>query len=176
MYNIIFIATFVDDKHINSLLSSIKQSNDTLRVFLLVLCQNGYDISIESTPFVQFERIVIPDKICLSKARNICLDYIRRNGIQSQYVMFPDDDSVFDAFFFNNFRTYVRGNTLMAVKATQDRETYFIKMPDKQFASKYDYRYAISANGISIIIFRRKLFIRHLNKVRFPILCCLYGH
>ena len=147
-YDIVFIATYVDNTHIEDLVCSIIANNDALKVLLLVLCQNGYCIERRNTAMVDMMTICIPNKVGLSKARNICLHHICENNIQFRYVMFPDDDSLFDRSFFLNFKSCVSGNTLIAVKATQDRKSYFIKMPNKQMASKQDYKSAISVNMV----------------------------
>lgn len=147
-YDIVFIATYVEDVHIDDLVCSIIENNNTLKVLLLVLCQNGYRLNKRNTTIVDMITISIPDKVGLSKARNICLQYICEKNIKFRYAMFPDDDSLFDQLFFNNFRDCVSGNTLIAVKATQDRKSYFIKMPNKQIATTRDYKYAISVNMV----------------------------
>ena len=147
-YDVVFITTFVDKAHIGTLISSISTSNNTLRVLVVVACQNGYDIPEQTSEYVDVRRIKIPNIVSLSKARNICLCYLKEHNLNYNYIMFPDDDSVFDESFFRNFTTYVKGNTLIAVKATQDRQTYFIKMPNKQFASQGDFHKAISVNMV----------------------------
>ena len=148
MYDVIFVTTFVDDKHIYDLIHSVINSNDRLNVLLIILCQNGYTLDTKSSGFVNIRLICINEQVGLSAARNICLRYIRNNNIAYRYIMFPDDDSIFDKSFFSRFDKEVHGNTLIAVKGTQDKSTFFVKMPNKSVASKNDFAKAISVNMI----------------------------
>lgn len=147
-YDLVFITTFVNKEHIETLMASIINTNKSLNVLLLIICQNGHSILKHTTEYISTIYILLPNMVGLSKARNIGLNYLYKQNIDYKYIMFPDDDSIFDESFFINFATYIRGNTLIAVKASQDRQSYFIKMPNKQLASFKDYKYAISVNMI----------------------------
>lgn len=147
-YDLVFITTFVNKEHIETLMASIINTNKSLNVLLLIICQNGHSILKHTTEYISTIYILLSNMVGLSKARNIGLNYLYKHNIDYKYIMFPDDDSIFDESFFINFATYIRGNTLIAVKASQDRQSYFIKMPNKQLASFKDYKYAISVNMI----------------------------
>ena len=43
-YDVVFITTFVSKEYIETLISSIINTNKTLKVLLLVICQNGHNI------------------------------------------------------------------------------------------------------------------------------------
>ncbi len=148
MYNIVFITTFIDDKHIYELINSVIHSNDRLRVLFIILCQNGYTINIRGEGLVRICILSINGQVGLSAARNICLRYVHDKDIKYDYIMFPDDDSVFDKTFFLSFYKEIHGNTLIAVKATQDKSTFFLRMPNRRVATKYDFAKAISVNMV----------------------------
>lgn len=148
MYDIIFITTFIDDKHIYELINSVIHSNDRLRVLFIILCQNGYTINIRGDELVRICILSINGQVGLSAARNICLRYVHDKDIKYSYIMFPDDDSVFDKTFFLSFYKEIHGNTLIAVKATQDKSTFFLRMPNRRVATKYDFAKAISVNMV----------------------------
>lgn len=148
MYNIVFITTFIDDKHIYELINSVIHSNDRLRVLFIILCQNGYTINIRGEGLVRICILSINGQVGLSAARNICLRYVHDKDIKYDYIMFPDDDSVFDKTFFLSFYKEIHGNTLIAVKATQDKSTFFLRMPNRHVATKYDFAKAISVNMV----------------------------
>lgn len=148
METLIFFITCTNDHYIKRCIESISSSNNHLKIRCEILLQNGVSIPLKQleTTNTLIDIYNIENIISLSKARNILMSKLEID--ESAYYMFPDDDSIFDETFFNNFRSVVRGNTLMAVKATQDKESYFIKMPKRVYAKKTDYHNAISVNMI----------------------------
>lgn len=142
------IITCTDDKHIHNCVNSIALSNRKIDLSCFILLQNNLNFSFDSyiTEKTNFFVYHCENVIPLSSARNILLREALK--VHFDYYMFPDDDSLFDSYFFSNFEKYISGNTLIAVKATQDRQSFFIKMPNKQFADSRDYHFAISVNMI----------------------------
>lgn len=142
---IVFLVTCIDGKNIENLLASISYNNSTLNCEIRVLFQNKLNISIEKyqTVYTRILPFYTESIIPLSRARNVLLKNIE---IQPDiYYMFPDDDSIFDMYFFLFFERYVKMSSLIAVKGV-DNDAYFLKMPNREYASKKDYHYAISVN------------------------------
>ncbi len=148
MYNLVFIITCTDEKNIVSCIESISKYNNSIKLLCLVLLQNNISLTLDKyiTQHTSINTTCINEIIPLSVARNKLLS--SRDIISNAYYMFPDDDSLFDNTFFESFDNIIRGNTLIAVKATQDRVSYFTKMPNQRYAKDNDYNKAISVNMV----------------------------
>lgn len=149
-YDLIFITTCTDDKYINAYLLSVINNNQNIDICIILLLQNGLRLNTSITNervdvhFIQDVR-----KLSLSKARNICLDYMTQNNIHSRYIMFPDDDSSFDSLFFERFNHVVNANTLIDVLCNNTNKLYQNKkkLPENSYTN--DYQYAMSVNMIT---------------------------
>lgn len=143
-YDVAFVITCVDEKHIRTCLDSIRKSNSDLRCAVLLLVQNGMKIDCAGQQDVFLSEI--PNIVPLSKARNILLR--KHEHIDTQYFMFPDDDSSFDGTFFKDFKSQVASNTLIEVRTAEDKSEYFLRLPARTFARRSDYDKAISVNMV----------------------------
>ncbi len=148
MYHLVFIITCTNDLNINNCIESISIGNKSVKLLCLILLQNNIKLSLDKyiTDYTDIKVFNIDNIIALSKARNLLLS--SHSIIPSAYYMFPDDDSLFDNLFFDRFEHIISQNTLIAVKATQDKKTFFLKMPHKSIATISDYAKAISVNMI----------------------------
>lgn len=100
-YDLIFITTHQSNLYIYNLLDSIK-SVEELKLFVVVLSQ-GIELDVFNYKSIFDIEVVSVNKMSLSKARNIGLDFLKKNNILANFIMFPDDDTVFDELFFKNF-------------------------------------------------------------------------
>ncbi len=100
------VSTHQSDLTIYNLLNSIDDNILNIELLLIVVSQN---CCVSFIPKNELFSIVFLNEtnMGLSKARNIALDYIKKNNISSDYIMFPDDDSSFDKIFFTNFSKVV---------------------------------------------------------------------
>ena len=125
-YDIVFISTFTDMNNIDKLLSTVVKSNNLLSVLFIVLNQTETKLSFPKSYFVDFVEI-ITTRISLSKARNLGIKYLFNYSINTDYVMFPDDDSTFDNQFFLKFKEIVgdgKCNFLIDVYGENSKELY----------------------------------------------------
>lgn len=116
--DLVLITTCTCGDHISTLLKSITDYNQHINVAVISVCQNNVQISNEGTSYTDIHTVNLDSKISLSKARNIALNYIKENDISFDYIMFPDDDSSFDAHFFSRFKKYAKSCMLIDVYGT----------------------------------------------------------
>ena len=110
-FDIIFISTFINNLFVNKLIKSISSHNKDVKVFLVLINQTSEWIdTIDFTSDFLFIKQIMSNRIPLSTARNIGLKHIIKSQIKAKYVLFPDDDSIFDKFFFSNFSKIKDGN------------------------------------------------------------------
>ena len=147
-FQIIFLITCTNNVNISTCLESISKNNHSLNCLILLLLQNNVKLSLESyiTPYTSIKVLHKTHTIPLSQARNILLKSERIHA--GSFYMFPDDDSVFDQHFFEFFTKIITGNTLIAVKGTQSKSVYFLKMPERKWALISDFDKAISVNMV----------------------------
>ena len=148
-YDIIFITTCTSDLYVNKYLTSVINNNISIDICIVLLLQNGLSSNIAEVN----ERVVIhyiynSNVLSLSRARNICLDYIKQSRISSRYIMFPDDDTTFDKHFFENFNNVVSSNTLIDVlcEGTSIPYVSLSKFKDRDLVTSH--KYAMSVNMI----------------------------
>ena len=150
IFDLIFLTTAQNALHINNLLDSICRYNYKLNINIIILLQNSVKINQEKyqNKNTTINVITTNKKYSLSKARNICIDYIIDNKIKSKYIMFPDDDTTFDSSFFINFENTVTQNCLIDVYCTETKHHYqaIKQLPDNSLTT--DYKYAMSVNMI----------------------------
>lgn len=148
-FDLLFITTFLDLKNIYSFLESLTLNKDVmLRVVLIA--QNGLSVDLSRYDFNTsvIDVVNIAKQLPISIARNIGIEYAKKHHIDYRYIMFPDDDSTFDASFFTQFNAQIRGNTLLSVRTRQNIEQHYLTLPSTRTKAdrKTDYRYAISVN------------------------------
>lgn len=149
-FDLIMITTHQDDLNIYKLINSIDCSIENLKVMLVVVSQRCKIEIISNNPLLSivfFET----DKMGLSKARNIGLNYLLENNISSEYIMFPDDDSSFDSNFFLNFPGLLKTNKcyITPIYNTGTKDLYFSKAPhDDKRLSPSDHQLIGSPNQI----------------------------
>ena len=104
-YDLIFITTFINQAAVRSLLESTAH-NRGMDLCVVLVAQNGLgmDLSPYRTQWTDFYQIVVPGQLNSSQGRNVGIDYVLEKGIESNFVMFPDDDSSFDEVFFRSFK------------------------------------------------------------------------
>lgn len=129
-FDLIMITTHQDDLNIYKLINSIDSNIENLKVMLVVVSQKCKIAFISNNPLLSivfFET----DKMGLSKARNIALNYLLQNTISSEYIMFPDDDSSFDVNFFLNFPGLLNTNKcyITPIYNSGTKDLYFSKAP-----------------------------------------------
>jgi hypothetical protein len=150
IFDLIFITTTQNNLNVSNLLDSIYNFNNKLNINIILLLQNSIEINQEKfqNEYTTINVITTNKKYSLSKARNICIDYIIDNGIKSKYIMFPDDDTTFDSSFFMNFKSTVTQNSLIDVYCTGTKHHYqdIKQLTDGSLTS--DYKYAMSVNMI----------------------------
>ena len=134
-FDLIMITTHQNDLNIYKLINSIDSNIENLKVMLVVVSQKCKVALISKNPLLSivfFET----DKMGLSKARNIALNYLLQNNISSEYIMFPDDDSSFDVNFFLNFPRLLNTDKcyITPIYNTGTKDLYFDRAPrdDKQ--------------------------------------------
>jgi glycosyltransferase involved in cell wall biosynthesis len=101
-YKIIMITTHRDNLNIFNLLESLDNINNELTLLVVLVSQESLIKYIPKSKNLTI-KFINEKKIGLSKARNIGLDYLLKNNITSEYIMFPDDDSTFDKNFSQEF-------------------------------------------------------------------------
>lgn len=125
VYNLIFISTFIEDKHINKLINSVIDSNNELSIFFVIINQTTSKLVLPESELIDFFEIST-EKTSLSKARNVGINYLLKNDLQFNYIMFPDDDTTFDKCFFVEFNNVVKSNRsyLIDVYGQNTRDLY----------------------------------------------------
>ena len=108
-YNLLLVCTSSNKLFIESLISSVSNNNNKIKIFLIVVLQKqiNFDITAFKNNYLDILKFNTNNQIALSSARNICLKYIYDNSLQFDHIMFPDDDSTYDDFFFNNYLSIV---------------------------------------------------------------------
>ena len=148
--DLVFIVTCIDDKYINNMVSSVLEGNDIVNLFVVFVNQTGKEYNYASNEMTYIKEVNV-SKMSLSKARNIGIDYLFKNDILFDHIMFPDDDSSFSVDFFVNFKKSVDNNKNYLINVfNKGSSKLYKKMP---FSNGYklhknDYNYAMSVNMI----------------------------
>ncbi|QOG03790.1 hypothetical protein [Flavobacterium sp. MDT1-60] len=166
-FNLVMIATHQNELNIFKLIDSVNRNVKNIKVLLLVVsqeCEISYQPTRDSSLSIVFINEV---KMGLSKARNIALRYLSDKNISSEYIMFPDDDSSFDDFFFLNFFQILKTDKCYITPIFNEgsQDLYFGKRtPDGKILTPLDHQLIGSPNQIilydklkSKIIFDEKL-------------------
>lgn len=96
------VATHQDDLNIFKLIDSIDSNTLNIKVLLIVVSQECEIAYVPKNPLLSIF-FIQQSRMGLSKARNIGLDFLKKNNICSKFIMFPDDDTTFDPYFFHYF-------------------------------------------------------------------------
>ncbi len=105
-YDIVFISTFIDNESVEQLVSSIENNIKSLKIFVILINQSDPTNVLSNLKNINIIVLTV-GRLSLSKARNIGINYIIDNKIQASHFMFPDDDSSFDKYFFENYQSVV---------------------------------------------------------------------
>lgn len=108
-FDILLISTCCNHEHIYSLINSVLEFNNSLSLGLIIV--NQFNVRIDKVVSNSFSDIIIIEhgkNENSSVARNIGIDYLVRNNFNSKFVCFPDDDSTFDAVFFNQIHKNIK--------------------------------------------------------------------
>lgn len=103
-YDLVFITTHQSNESIYKFLDSIVHNVD-FELLVIILSQET-KLDIAQYKDLMNINIIDIEKMSLSKARNIGLSFLKDREIDSKFVMFPDDDSVFDNAFFMYFKEF----------------------------------------------------------------------
>lgn len=102
-FDLTMIVTYQNQDHISDFLTSIN-GNTNVKLFVILLNQET-EFRFDQNRFNNKIITIGMTKSGLSKARNIGIEYLKKNDVKCEYIMFPDDDSTFDETFFINFST-----------------------------------------------------------------------
>lgn len=102
-YKMVFVVTSRDRSLALNFLKNISEKyNNEFPLFLIFVDQNK--CFVKNHDSLKFDcKIIESELISLSKARNTALNFLIENEIESEFIMFPDDDSTFDKTFFQKF-------------------------------------------------------------------------
>lgn len=106
-FDLTMIVTYQNQDHISDFLTSINL-NRSIKLFVILLNQET-TFRFDQNTFNNKVMTIDMPKSGLSKARNNGIEYLKRNDVKCEYIMFPDDDSTFDDALFLNF-TKIKGS------------------------------------------------------------------
>lgn len=126
-FDLVFVTTSSNLTLLQQYLDSVNLNN-SLNLLVLLVCQNGIEILPQSNEMTAIHIIKVNSQLSLSKARNLALEFLEIENVKYSFIMFPDDDSTFDLYFFKKFKSIVKdgANYLIDVK-NQSETGYFIK-------------------------------------------------
>ena len=124
-FDIIAITTGNSDKLLNCLLTSIDRHKGTCKVGVILIKQG------DTWDNKQYEDLILKNlhsakRISLSSARNLGLEYLFKSNLEPKHVIFPDDDSTFDASFFSVYQKSTTPNRayLGKIRGLENLEDY----------------------------------------------------
>lgn len=152
-YRLLFLTTHTDNRFIYDLLRSLAENNNYIKIGIVVLSQNGLQNSFTNykTDFLDIYQLCTDSQVGLSLARNQIIGYISSQHFKFDFVMFPDDDSVFDKCFFKSFDQIVENGKNYLIDVYCKGETILFKknsLKDKQTVLLKNYDAAMSVNMI----------------------------
>lgn len=150
-FDVVFITTYTSDEYINTFLESISVNNKYIRVLVFLLEQNNLNLNVEyyCTEYTDIQVFRIANIIGLSVARNYLLGKLNNRSISFDYIMFPDDDSIFSDDFFINYNYVVDKKTsyLFDVFFVGTKKLYKNNcLLDKELLNVEHFKYAMSVN------------------------------
>lgn len=123
--DLIFISTFITTEDICNLINSICLSNTNLKILLIIICQNEILLNINGKNNVEIKYLYSSSILSLSAARNIAIKYLIEQYIESDFIMFPDDDSTFEPTFFKQYPYLTKGeNYIIDIHITGTNELF----------------------------------------------------
>jgi hypothetical protein len=151
-FKLVMVSTHQDDSNIFKLIDSIDINFKNIAVLLVVVSQECKIYYTSKSPLLSIV-FINEIKMGLSKARNVALKYLLDNFISAEYIMFPDDDSSFDAIFFDNFSTILGSNKcyIGPIYNEGTKDLYFGKpTPNGKAISPSDHQLIGSPNQIIV--------------------------
>lgn len=150
-YDLIFVVTYIDQKHIGNLMQSVYTSNATLSLLFILVEQGAMTLDVDHyvNPYIAIKKISVQNIISLSSARNRALDYLEKSKIKFEHIMFPDDDSTFTTSFFTKYKSVIQHDKcyLIDVFFLDTTELYrHNSFKDLQKLNRKDYSSAMSVN------------------------------
>lgn len=108
-FDLTIIVTSFNEDLINNFFSLLNLNN-SIKLLVIFINQDIFlKQKINSTYYTQVIEINTK-KIGISEARNIGLDFFFENKICSYHILFCDDDSTFDNYFFDNYKYVIKNN------------------------------------------------------------------
>lgn len=124
-YNFVMIVPFMKVQVVNDLINSLLESNKRYSILLVLVDMSlEKDEWIESTDLLTIKKISLNNKVSSSRSRNIGIEYVVKHDVQFDYLLFPDDDTTFDASFFDLYESVIHGNTILNVLCRDTKKTY----------------------------------------------------
>lgn len=150
-YDLVFAVTYIDQEHIGDLLRSVYDYNDSLSLLLVLVEQGGLTLDIDQyeNSNIAIKKIEVQEIISLSSARNYALGYLRENQISFEHIMFPDDDSTFNAVFFIKYKSIIEHDKCYLIDVFFLNTTNLYRpnsFRDLQTLNRKDYFSAMSVN------------------------------
>lgn len=124
-YDIVMIVPFMKRQIVNNLLHSLLENNKRHLILLILV-----DMSLEQEEMLQtsnlltVERIFLNKKLSSSQSRNKGIEFLLSHNVSFRYLMFPDDDTTFDASFFDLYDRVIQGNTILNVLCQETKKPY----------------------------------------------------
>lgn len=124
-FDIIAITTGQDASLIEQLINSIEANHGAVKIGL-ILVKQGDKWSADSRWPQLLKVINCPERLSLSKARNIALKFLLEENLRAKHIIFPDDDSSFDAEYFKNYTLFCKEEKayLSKIKNVEDGGDY----------------------------------------------------
>src|SRR5665647_3322902 len=107
--DLVFISTFIDKQNIDSLINTVIINNQGLSVFFIIINQTKSEVAFPFSSLVDFHQINT-ERLSLSKARNTAINYLIKNKIDFEHVMYPDDDTTFSDTFFTQYKEHIKAD------------------------------------------------------------------
>lgn len=155
MFDLILVTVCIDNLHINNLLNSIYLNNSCVKANIIIVNQNNNILFIENNSFNSFNfinlKITNNKYLNSSSSRNIALDYIIKNKLKFHFICFPDDDTTFNKFFFEELKNIISNrffNNYVFDVYCQNTDILFhnIKYKEGHLIRKYDYKFVGAVN------------------------------
>tara|TARA_R110002050_G_scaffold237905_1_gene374011 strand:+ start:22572 stop:23465 length:894 start_codon:yes stop_codon:yes gene_type:complete len=149
-YNTVFISTFIDRKNIDHLIRTALDNNQTLSILFIIVNQTKSELILPSSTHIDFLQINT-ERLSLSKARNIGINYLLKNEINFEHIMFPDDDTTFSNVFFDRYKDYINSdeNYLIDVYCFRSSNLFKpVKYVEGEFLNRRNFEAAMSVNMI----------------------------
>jgi hypothetical protein len=114
-FDIIAVSTGHDTSLLDKLLNSVSSAQEELRIGVILIVQGELWPTDERYPLI-LKVIHSPERIGLSKARNLGLKFLFEQDWQIKHIIFPDDDSTFDSHYFKFYQNLCVGNQAYLAK------------------------------------------------------------